>query len=58
MSQAEGEEKEKNQPVLISMQTAGSVQESRNITYPAIGLVPDSEKIRVTLIGLFILHIR
>ena len=51
--QAEGIEKDKNQPVLISMQTNGTVREVRNITYPATGLVPDSQKIRVSVIGMF-----
>lgn len=48
---AEGIEKEKNQAVLVSLQTQGSVQETRDITYPTTGLVQDSQKIRVTVIG-------
>lgn len=47
---AEGVEEEKNTPILISFTTQNSVVETRPITYPA-ELVPDSERIRVTVIG-------
>ncbi|XP_052282442.1 C3 and PZP-like alpha-2-macroglobulin domain-containing protein 8 [Dreissena polymorpha] len=48
---AEGIQKSKNQPVLISIQTPGTQVATRNITFPNVGLVPESEKIRVTIIG-------
>ncbi|XP_052280943.1 CD109 antigen-like [Dreissena polymorpha] len=48
---AEGVQREKNQPVLVSLQTSGSVTESRNISFPSAGLVSGSEKIQITVIG-------
>ncbi|KAH3835369.1 hypothetical protein DPMN_108715 [Dreissena polymorpha] len=48
---AEGEEKQTNQAVLISMQRPGSQTESRTIKFPTAGLVPDSQKITVSVVG-------
>jgi len=49
--QAEGIEQTKNQPVLITMKTSGTFDDVRPIVYPAGTLVPDSQKIRVTVVG-------
>ncbi|XP_045203101.2 alpha-2-macroglobulin-like isoform X2 [Mercenaria mercenaria] len=47
---AEGIEKEKNTPILVSFQTNNAVVETRNLVYPT-ELVPDSEFTRVTVFG-------
>lgn len=48
--EAEGQEKADNYPVLIVNQVAGNFLTTVPITYPP-GLVPESERIRITLFG-------
>lgn len=46
-------QKEKNIPILVSLQTAGSSVVEKSLIYPAT-LVPDSERTRVTVFGKII----